>query len=64
MKVYILKDKDFERLLAEIDRDPQYGEWGGSSRVLSDEEKKAHQEAHRFYNFIIHRWLDSVRGSQ
>lgn len=61
MKVYILKDEDFEKLLAEIDRDPAHGRNGGSSQVISQQEREAFLEAHRFYNYIIRKWLDDVK---
>lgn len=62
MKAYILTEEDFEKLLAEISRDPKHGLTGGSSHVLSSEEKEAYQEAHRFYNHLIRRWVDKVKS--
>lgn len=61
MKVYILKDEDFARLRAEIARNPDYGQSGGGSRAMSEEEKQAHKEAHRFYNYIIEKWISSIQ---
>lgn len=61
MKAYILKDEDFDRLLAAIDRDPQYGIKGGTTLVLSAVEKEAHKEAHRFYNYTVRTWISRVK---
>lgn len=62
MKAYILSEDDFEKLLAEISRDPKHGELGDSSQVLSEEEQKAYEQAHRFYNYVIRRWVDKVKA--
>ncbi len=62
MKVYLLKDVDFERLLAAIDRDPVHGLRGGSSTLLTDGEKEMHEKVHRFFNYHIRQWIDSVKG--
>lgn len=61
MKVYLLKDSDFQTLLDNIDRDPEYGLTGGSSQVLSEIEKRAHHEANRFFNYHIRCWIDKVK---
>lgn len=61
MKVYILKDSDFEHLLTSIDRDPRHGERGGSSQVLSTVEEGAHDDAHRFYNYQVRTWINLVQ---
>jgi len=61
MKAYILTDKDFDKLLAEIDRDPEHGLTGGSSMAISQEQRDAFKTAHGFYNFVIRRWLQSVK---
>lgn len=61
MKAYILKEEDFATLLAAIDRDPRHGYSGGSSGVMSKEEEQAHDTAHRFFNYQIRRWIDSVK---
>lgn len=61
MKIYLLKEEDFETLLAAIDRDPHHGERGGSSVAMSEIEDRAHAAAHRFYNYQVRRWLDRVR---
>ena len=61
MRAYILNDKDFESLLAEIDRNPEYGEAGGSSQVFSEDERAAFQKAHRFYNYIIRKWTNKMK---
>jgi len=61
MKVYILSDSDSELLLANIDRDPQWGTQGGSSGVLSKVEQAAHDSAHRFFNYQIRTWMNKVK---
>lgn len=61
-KAYILTDVDFDALLASVDRDPQHGESGGSSAVLSDEEREAHIKAHRWFNYQIRTWMAKVKS--
>jgi len=61
MKVYLVKDVDFEKLLSEIDRNPKHGKDGGSSQVFSSEEGEAFQKAHRFYNYVIRKWIQQVK---
>lgn len=63
MKCYLLKDEDFESLCAAIDRDPEHGVRGGSSSVLSIQERMAYSEAHRFYNFLVREWIDKQKES-
>ena len=60
MKVYILKDDDFAKLRAEIGRNPVHGTSGGEDRSLNEEERTAYKKAHRFYRYLIERWMDSV----
>ncbi len=60
-KVFLLREKDFEDLLTRIDRDPQHGSEGGSSAVLTENEKRAFDQAHRFYNFHVRRWISEMR---
>lgn len=60
MKVYLLKDSDFERLFDAICRNPEHGYHGGSSVVLSKQEKQAHHGAQRFFNYQVRCWADSV----
>lgn len=61
MKAYILKEEDFALLRAKIAGNPEHGQSGHSSQVLSHAEKEAFKKAHRFYNYVIERWIDSVR---
>jgi len=61
MKVYILKDSDFQKLLDNIDRDPSHGRDGGSSQVLDKQERQAYNEAHRFYNYHIRTWIEALK---
>lgn len=62
MKVYLLKDVDFERLLAAIDRDPVRGLRGVNRVILSGEERELHERVHRFFNYHLRQWIDSVKG--
>ena len=63
MKAYLLTEQDFERLLLRIDRDPMWGERGGSSQasVRDPAQNQAHEEAHRFYNYQLRTWIDEVK---
>jgi hypothetical protein len=63
MKAYILTEKDFETLLLKLDRNPLYGQDGGSSvaSVRDLEQQKLYDEAHRFYNYQIRTWIDNVK---
>lgn len=61
MKVYLIKEGEIDALLALIDRDPKHGFGGGSSRVLSDVEQRAHDEAHRFFNFQVRNWIAEIK---
>jgi hypothetical protein len=61
MKAYILNEDDFEILLKALDRDPNRGLKGGFSALLSDEERAVYEDAHRFYNYQIHTWIDRVK---
>lgn len=60
-KVYILRESDFKELLLSIDRDPKHGCDGGSSQVISERDHCIYDEAHRFYNYQVRRWIDSVQ---
>ena len=62
MRVYLLKDSDFETLLDNLDRDPKHGYRGGSSTVLSEQERQIYDDAHRFYNYQIRVWLGKVKS--
>lgn len=61
VKAYILQEADFAALLAAIDRDPAYGQRGGSSDVLSEKEREAHARAHRFFNYQVRTWIEGVK---
>lgn len=62
MKAYILKEEDLQRLLLAIDRNPQHGQDGGSSRgTPTQQQLMIENEAHRFYNYQVRVWLDSVK---
>jgi len=64
VKVYMLTEKDFEDLLMAIDRDPMWGSQGGSSQaqVRDKAQNQAHEDAHRFYNFQLRRWITQVKS--
>lgn len=59
-KTYLLTDADFDKLRLFVDRNPTHGYQGGSSTVLSPIEEKAHDEAHRFYNYQVHKWINEM----
>jgi hypothetical protein len=61
MKAFILSEKDLEDLCTMLDRDPSYGYHGGSSTSISDQQKQAYQEAHRFFNYQVRTWIDNVK---
>jgi|WetSurMetagenome_2_1015567.scaffolds.fasta_scaffold04771_12 hypothetical protein len=61
VRVYLIKDEDLDRLRTLIDRDPRWGEQGGSSQVLSKEEELEHGRAHRWFDWQICAWIDSVK---
>lgn len=61
MKAYILSELDFKNLIANIDRDPRYGDNGGSSKTFTPEQREAFIEAHRFFNYQIRKWIDEVQ---
>ena len=61
MKVYLLKDDDFQILLDHIDRNPEYGVTGGSGQVLSEAQRQFYREAHRFFNYHVRTWIDKVK---
>lgn len=63
MKVYVLKESDFEELLAAIDRDPAHGIRGGSSTVISEEERHIYVRVHRFYNYQVRSWIDKHKAN-
>lgn len=60
-KVYLITDADIERLKTMLTADPRHGTGGGSSHALSKAEEQAHQDAHRFFWYHVHRWLDEVK---
>lgn len=61
MKVYILKESDFQQLLDNIDRNPEHGMQGGSSQSFDKESREAYKDAHRFYNYHIRSWIDKMK---
>ena len=61
MRIYVLKQRDFDNLLAHINRDPCRGCDGGSSVVMSEEDRKAHEIAFRFFNYQICTWISDVQ---
>lgn len=62
MKVYMLTEADFERLLLRIGQDPR-------PRIPAQSPHNADhrdliEQAHRFYNYEIHTWLSAVKGDK
>lgn len=64
MRVYLLTDEDIEALTAAIDRDPMWGTQGGSSCVMTEKAREAHEEAHRFFNYQVRAWIDRVTAKK
>ena len=62
MRAYILTQADLDRLKTMTDRDPEHGHNGGSSQssVNDGRSRMIYSEAHRFYNYQIHKWIDEV----
>lgn len=60
-KVYIVTDADLKSLLTELDRDPKFGELGGSSTVLSKVEQAAYEEWHAKFNMRVRRWISDIQ---
>lgn len=62
MRVFLVSQKDLDLLTTMIDRDPKHGTTGGSSQasVRDPEKERAYDEAHRFYNYQIRRWIEEV----
>jgi|WetSurSiteA1Bulk_404760.scaffolds.fasta_scaffold11409_6 hypothetical protein len=60
MKVYIIKNEDLDHLQTLIDRDPNWGEAGSSSTVLTKEEQAAHKRAHDWFHYQINVWIAGV----
>ena len=63
MKIYMLTEADFERLLLKIDRDPMHGRKGGSSNaaVRDPSQQPIWDEVHGFYNYRLRSWIDEVQ---
>jgi hypothetical protein len=55
VKVYMLKDEDFERLIAELEKDPVH------SRVLQEKDRQVFEEAFRFFNYHVRIWISKVK---
>lgn len=55
MKVYILKDEDFDKLFSKLSID-NFKE----RRSISKNEERIYDEAYRFYNYVLRRWMDEV----
>lgn len=60
MKAFIITQADIDLLLTKIDRDPRHGADGGSSQTVDKEEQRAFNEAHRFYNYQVRTWVNSI----
>lgn len=62
MKAFIITQADLDRLKLHVDRDPKHGMDGGSSQAsVRDKDKEPiYDEVHRFYNYQVHKWINSV----
>lgn len=61
MKAYILTETDFQKLCLILDTNPEYGYDGGSSQILTPEERAAFKAAHSFYRYKLHGWINEVK---
>ena len=61
MKVYVLKESDFEALRTALTIDPKRAERGTGGRTLTEEERAAYEDAHRFYNYQICNWIEAMK---
>ena len=52
MKVYLLKDTDFERLIDAIQIDPEIS----GARILAQGDKIIYKDAYRFFNYQIRKF--------
>lgn len=62
MRAYILSEQDIKDLTDQLARDPRRGVEGGSSSSLSPEQVSAYDDAYRFYNYIVRRWIDKIKS--
>lgn len=60
MKAYILTEKDLESLKTKINISPKYG-YGGSSKIISEDDARIYDEAHHFYNYQICKWIEEIK---
>ena len=60
MKAFVLSQADIDKLLLMVDRNPSHGELGGSSQAMGQQERDAHDMAHRFYNYQVRAWIAEV----
>lgn len=56
-KVYLVTEADIEKLFDKLKIDPKKS----SQWCHNDNDWQIFDEAHRHYNYIIHRWLDEVK---
>ena len=54
MKVFVLNQSDFDRLIDKIEIDP------GNRTYVNDADRVIYGEALRKYNYIIREWISSV----
>ncbi len=65
MKVYIVTDDDITRLILAVDRNPQHGQDGGSSRATPTPERlQIENEAHGFFNHQVRRWIKEISDGE
>lgn len=62
MKVYLLKDEDFEELLTALRLDPaRVPVLGNANGQLTEEQRRVFDEAHRFYNYHVRTWMEKQK---
>ena len=56
MKQYVITDEDIKRLHMMLAQDP-----ARPANPISEQERRAHENAHRFYNYHVCTWLEEIK---
>lgn len=65
MKVFLINDDDLNNLILAIDRNPQHGHNGGSSRGTPTKDKlMIENEAHSFFNHQVRKWINGISSGE
>lgn len=63
-RVIQITQSDIDRLLANVDRDPEYGYNGGSGSCISEEKRRVYTDVHGFFNHQVRRWIGEITKDQ